>query len=264
MVLKLFANAFWLYTPGYFQKKVSYLFSNLFKHKFTKAFIAPYCLFFGLENDYLEQFESETGKSSYYSYSDFFNRRYRTAPKIEAEVVWPCEGYLCDWGAFSEKNNSVVKGQRVDLNSIFASDKKVTKDYQFLNIFLHNHNYHRVHSPLSGRITKMTSIPGNLVFLRPWFYKRKDVSYPAFRNERLVFEIVDSNNKPWYVALVGGFGVGTIETSPEISVNSQISVGQELAKFNLGSTVCIAGPFEKREAKYLQVVRVGESMEIHT
>ncbi|MGZ3692134.1 MAG: phosphatidylserine decarboxylase, partial [Pseudobdellovibrio sp.] len=209
MILKFFATLFWQYTPGYFQRLFSSLFSKFFFHQVSRIIIVPYCFLFGLTNDYIDQFESETGKVGYHSYSDFFKRKYKTPPPLEAEQVWPCEGYICDWGRFSEKNDSLVKGQKIDLNQIFNSPAETTQDYFFTNVFLHNHNYHRVHSPVSGEIKKISVIPGDLIFLRPWFYKRDDVSYPAFRNERVVFEIVDENNKSWFVALVGGFGVGT-------------------------------------------------------
>ena len=181
------------------------------------------------------------------------------APDIQAEPIWPCEGYICDWGLFSQKERSKVKGQSLDLNTIFNSENTVTKDYFFTNIFLHNHNYHRVHSPVSGKISKLTRIPGSLVFLRPWFYPRGEASTPAFRNERLIIEMLDLRGRPLYLAMVGGFGVGSIEINSDISLGTFVTVGQELAKFNLGSTVCLATPFATQIEKYLDLVNVGQT-----
>jgi phosphatidylserine decarboxylase len=261
-MIKFFANSLWFYLPGFLQKKFSYFFSRIFELKVSRFFILPYCLFFGLQGDYLEQFESDTGESNYSSYSDFFKRRYKSTIEIKSKLVWPCEGYLCDWGFFSEKNDSVVKGQKINLNSIFNSPMEVTKNYFFLNIFLHNHNYHRVHSPVAGRITKIERISGDLVFLRPWFYKRSDVSYPAFRNERVLFEITDLQNRPWYMAMVGGFGVGSIEILNEFLLGGNVLAGQEIAKFNLGSTVCLALPDGVEALDFLQTVHVGQKLEV--
>ena len=98
--------------------------------------------------------------------------------------------------------------------------------------------------------------------MRPWFYSRNDVSYPAFRNERIVFEITDSAMRPWYLALVGGFGVGTIDLNESILQNTKVLVGQEIARFNLGSTVCIASPEQIEIRDYLLKVHVGESIQI--
>ncbi|MBL7543260.1 MAG: phosphatidylserine decarboxylase [Bdellovibrionaceae bacterium] len=214
-----------------------------------------------MKSDYLEQFESETEETSYSSFSDFFLRKYKSPLKPQGKIIWPCEGYICDWGLFSEKNDSIVKGQTLDLNSIFASESTVTKDYFFINIFLHNHNYHRVHSMIEGQVTRITRVPGDLIFLRPWFYNRSDVSYPATRNERIIFEITDNQNRPWYLAMVGGFGVGTIEIAREFLNGGSVKIGQEIAKFRLGSTVCLASPDILGPNTFLQTITAGQEIE---
>lgn len=260
-MVKLFANLFWIHTPEIFQKNFSKLFSRFFELRVSRMIILPYLMFFGLNSDDLDQFESDNNESRYSSYSDFFNRKLKKKLIAESQTIWPCEGYVCDWGTFSEKNNSIVKGQKMNLNVIFQSNPDSTKDYFFTNIFLHNHNYHRVHAPVEGVITGVQRIPGDLVFLRPWFFNRADVSYPAIRNERVVFEITDNEKNVWYMALVGGFGVGTIELSKHIQVGSSVGVGEEVARFNLGSTVCLATPQKIKIQNYLQTVRVGQKLE---
>ena len=224
--------------------------------------IVPYCMLFSLDADYLNDFEPENGEAVYTSYDDFFKRKFRNGPEIQAPISWPCEGYICDWGSFNEKQNSLVKGQLFDLNKIFLSTPEQTENYFFTNIFLHNHNYHHVHAPVSGKIIKITKIPGDLIFLRPWFYQRSDVSYPALRNERVIFELLAEDNKVWYLAMVGGFGVGSIEMKKDLALGSTVQVGEEIAKFNLGSTVCLASPVKISVQKYLQTIVVGQKIEI--
>lgn len=262
-MLKFFANFIWIHTPHIFQKEFSRIFSVIFHWRISQYFIKPYCFIFDLKKDYLNQFMPASNNEAYKSYSDFFRRRLKLPPILESNTIWPCEGYLCDWGSFHEKQNSLIKGQRLDLNSVFKSEKSQTKNHFFLNVFLHNHNYHRVHSPISGTITNITRIPGDLIFLRPWFYQRKEVSYPAIRNERVVFEITDHEQRPWYLAMVGGFGVGTIELLSGILNGKSVSVGQEIAKFNLGSTVCLASPVPVLNNKFLAEVKVGQKLETH-
>jgi len=259
-MLKIFANFLWIRLPGVLQKQISNFFSKVFSLRFSRFFILPYCLVFGLSSDYLDQFESESGES-YKSYSDFFKRRYKSAFAVDDSQIWPCEGYICDWGNFSSKNQSRVKGQNLDLNEIFRSRPTDTEDYYFTNIFLHNHNYHRVHSPIDGEISNIIPISGDLIFLRPWFYRKEDVSYPAFRNERYVFEIKDKNNQAWYLAMVGGFGVGSIELESGIGKGSSVRAGQEIAKFNLGSTVCLATPVQIKIEGFLQTVHPGQKLQ---
>jgi phosphatidylserine decarboxylase len=259
-MLKWFANYFWLYAPGDFQKKVSTVFATFFKFRFSRYFIFPYGMMFGLSSEYLAQFKSYSENAKYSSFSDFFERRYKTFPTLTSKQIFPCEGYVCDWGSFSDKNSTSVKSQQIDLNTIFLSSQQLTKNYFFTNIFLHNHNYHRIHAPIAGTVLSVRRVPGVLNFLRPWFYERSDISFPAFRNERVIFEIADSDNKIWYVAMVGGFGVGTIELSVNTKVGAGVALGQELAMFKLGSTVCIASPDFLNIEKYLMPVKVGDPL----
>ena len=76
-MLRLFAVYIWIYLPGRFQKKVSSFFSFVFQAQFSKLFIVPYCLFFGLDSNYLNQFEPDSETSTYESYSDFFKINYK-------------------------------------------------------------------------------------------------------------------------------------------------------------------------------------------
>ncbi len=257
-MLRLFANFVWTKCSAVFQLRMSNVFSRLFRLRLSTFVIVPYCMALNLGPDYLNQFEPDSGERNYTSYYDFFKRRYRVPPRIDSHTVWPCEGYICDWGPFSGKNHSLVKGQKIDLNDIFLSQDETTRDHYFVNVFLHNHNYHRIHSPVDGTLLSVKRIRGELLFLRPWFYPRGDVSYPAFKNERVVFEIRDRGEKTWYLALVGGFGVGTIETHPDALVGAEVKLGQEIGSFNLGSTVCIAAPYPMQVSGYLQTIAVGE------
>ena len=259
-MLKLFANFFWTYLPGPWQKNISYGFSRFLNLKISRLLITPSCFIFNMDTDYLNQFVPETGKNYYNSYSDFFRRKYKMTPTIESPAVWPCEGYVCDWGQFSEKKESSVKGQILSLSRIFLPEWKISPSYSFLNIFLHNHNYHRIHAPVGATVKNIIHIPGDLVFLRPWFYKREDVSYPAFRNERVTIELEDVRKKSWFVTLVGGFGVGSIELLQGLEVGRNLNAGDEMAYFKLGSTICIASPYSLHLSQYLQKVFVGQKM----
>jgi phosphatidylserine decarboxylase len=261
-MVKLFANLFWLHLPGSFQKYISLCFSCLFEIKISRFFIVPYCAFFGLDADYLDQFIPDHTRGKYRSYSDFFQRKLKQPLLAQSEMIWPCEGYVCDWGNFSTKSQSTIKGQTMNLNSVFHSNSEYTKSHYFVNIFLHNHNYHRIHAPVSGVIKNIQRIPGDLVFLRPWFYRRSDVSYPSIRNERVSIEIMDVHGLSWFLSLVGGFGVGTIETNPNVLIGSHVSVGQELGLFKLGSTVCMASPYDLQPNTYLEQVRVGDGLKL--
>lgn len=260
--MKLFAIHFWTRLPVSAQKRISGLFAALFRKGWSRLLIVPYCLLMGLDGDDLAGFEPDSGQARYQSYEDFFKRRYKTFPVMRGAWVWPCEGYVCDWGRFGERALTRVKGQELPLSRIFHPWKNPAEQTYFVNIFLHNHNYHRVHAPVAGKILSLQRIPGDLVFLRPWFYSRSEVSRPAFQNERLTVEIEDRQGRSWWLSMVGGFGVGSIELTNETQVGSFVELGQELGWFNLGSTVCLASPEPLVALRYLQTVKAGESLPV--
>lgn len=248
--------------PKFAQILISRFFSLIFHCRISTVFIPIYCRFFQLKKAYLEEFRPASGANNYQSFSDFFKRRLRNPFFLIGAMIWPCEGYVCDWGEFEEKEVTNLKGECLSLPQVFGLNGKEIKDYFFTNIFLHNHNYHRIHSPIDGTVEKIHRIPGGLVFLRPWFYDGKTRSFPALCNERVVIELKDSNQKSWWLALVGGFGVGTISIEPGIFAGSKIETGRELGHFELGSTVCMATPCHLKVDHYLEEIRAGSPLPI--
>ncbi len=259
--MKCFALFYSRHVPHFLQILISKIFSVFFRLSVSKFIIPIYCKMYGLNDDYLAQFQSAqttTKEKGYLSFSDFFKRRYRTALIVAGALIWPCEGYVCDWGLVEDIEISDLKGDIVDVDEIFKTDRKSMKHHYFVNVFLHNHNYHRVHAPTDGVIRSIKTVSGGLSFLRPWLYEKESRSYPAHHNERTVFEIEDMNQKTWWVTLVGGFGVGTIKMTRETYVGALLAVGQEIAWFELGSTVCIASPYAIPVERYLQGVSAGQ------
>lgn len=204
--------------------------------------IKPYCKFNNLDEQYLNQFESASGSTNYSSFQDFFTRVYKQKPIIISEFIWPCEGLFCDYGQISQLDKINIKGDLKEVKVIFGkSASHIPDDYYFSNVFLHNNNYHRIHAPIDAEIVSIEHLPGDLVLLRPWIYKG-DPSLPAMRNERVNVTLKDEYGRKWYLSIVGGPAVGTIELNGELSVGSKINIGEELGKFLLGSTLCMAAP----------------------
>lgn len=256
--MKRFALFYSRHIPHFLQILISKIFSVFFRLRVSKIIIPTYCKMYGLDSSYLTQFKSTRSDQGYNSFSDFFKRRYRTSLIVAGALIWPCEGYVCDWGLIDDIQISDLKGDIVDVDDIFQTDRKNLKNHYFVNVFLHNHNYHRVHAPTDGVIKSIKTVSGGLSFLRPWLYDKESRSYPAHHNERTVLEIEDTNQKTWWVTLVGGFGVGTIKLTEKTQVGALLSVGQEIGWFELGSTVCIASPYVIPIERYLQSVRAGQ------
>jgi phosphatidylserine decarboxylase len=118
-------------------------------------------------------------------------------------------------------------------------------------IYLAPYNYHRIHMPLAGRLIATRYVPGRLYSVNA--ATARTVAGLFARNERVVCEF-DTALGPLALVLVGALFVGSIETvyagevnppavrggavrSLEAGLGTSFARGEELARFNMGSTV---------------------------
>ncbi|MEO1053107.1 MAG: phosphatidylserine decarboxylase [Bacteroidota bacterium] len=250
----------WGNIPSPIQRKISNVYANVYNKSFTKHLIKPYCKINYSDPSYLEKFRSASGSPNYSSFQDFFVRVYKKPPAITSETAWACEGLLCDYGKVSELDEINVKGDKRHVRTIFGEKgSEIPDGYYFSNVFLHNNNYHRIHAPVDGKIKHVEHITGDLVLLRPWIYKH-DPSLPALRNERVNVTMEDASGKNWYLSIVGGPAVGTIVMDNEAGKGREVKVGQEIGKFLLGSTFCMAAPVPLKESKLGDRVSMGDPL----
>ena len=249
----------WGNIPSPLQRKISKVYTSIYEKSYSKRWIRPYVNYYYSKENYLDAFLPPEGKTEFENFQDFFTRRFKNLPSNASDWVWPAEGLLCDHGLSETKQGSCVKGEYRTLDTIFGLSKdSLPENYHFTNVFLHNKNYHRIHAPVSGTITRIQHIPGDLVILRPWIYK-DDPSLPAFRNERYNIDITDATGKVWYLSVIGGPAVGTIELSNVVCEGAIVDKLDELALFYLGSTCCMAAPLPPRFHEVNTFVEVGAS-----
>ncbi|MDT0539667.1 phosphatidylserine decarboxylase [Croceitalea sp. P059] len=249
----------WGAIPSDIQRAISSWYAAIYNSKWSKFIIQPYIRINYRDNNYLSNFKPPNGKKEFETFQDFFTREFKLIPTNENDVVWPCEGLLCEENKVSRLRHVKVKNDLRTIDTVFGlKEKTIPKQYSFTNVFLHNKNYHRIHAPISGTITRIQHIPGDLIVLRPWIYKQNP-SLPAFRNERYNIDITDNNDTIWYLSIVGGPAVGTIELDDKITVGAQVKKLNELALFHLGSTCCMAAPVSPRFNSKNTFVALGES-----
>lgn len=247
----------WGGLPSGLQKKISAWYASNYNKPFSRRLIKPYIQINYRDKNYLSRFKPPFGKSRFETFQDFFIREFQDLPRTSSERVWPCEGLLCEMGNLSELHTARVKNDIRYIPTIFGLPKNsIPPHYTFCNIFLHNKNYHRIHAPVTGEITRIQHIPGDLLLLRPWIY-RQDPSLPAFRNERYNIDMTDDAGKKWHLSVVGGPAVGSIELSANVVVGNRIGKLEELAVFYLGSTCCIAAPYPPARHRVNCFVEVG-------
>lgn len=208
----------------------------------------------------MTRYRPGSGGDHYSSFQDFFTRRLANRLTPESDNVWPVQGYVCDFGRLGDLGPVEVKGQTCSPRAIFKNADRLVDDHFFVNIFLHNHNYHRFHAPVDGTVRKIEFQNGELTFLRPWLYPRDRVSEPALRNERVVIEIEDGEGRSWFLCFVAGMGVGGLKLADAVVVGNKISCGQEIGVFLMGSTCCMAIPRAVEGLRYMLAVDVGTSI----
>jgi phosphatidylserine decarboxylase len=247
----------WGNLPASWQRLISQVYSKIYDQSFSKYLIEPYCKFHYNDVNYLDRFKPPFNKDSYQSFQDFFIRQFVELPKPVSETVWPCEGLLCDVDYVKNISHSNVKGDISYIHDIFGlREDQLDGNSVFSNVFLHNKNYHRIHSPVHGTISRIQHIKGDLVVLRPWIYK-ENPSIPAFRNERVNIDIIDKDDNTWHMSIVGGPAVGTIELMDYVKLGNTISILDEIALFYLGSTCCMVSPAMPKHHGLNSLVEVG-------
>ena len=237
--------------------------------------------------------EAERPASAYKTIEDIFTRKLQSdARKIVGTFVSPADGIL-------EKSEPVLNGMAVQAKGInysleelvYGRGNHVPEDFNaawFVTVYLAPHNYHRVHAPFEGRVSKLRYIPGRL-----WPVNRPAVrAIPGLfcRNERLVFDFDVSKGGKAYVVMVGAMNVGRMVTplksdfvtnaarrqlgeikATELSLDSvsgERGCGDEIGTFMLGSTVVVVldakatAALLPRKIESPEVARMGQSLSV--
>ena len=206
----------------------------------------------------VDMFEAENPRpTSYPSFNAFFTRALRAdARPVAAEpdaVASPADGHISQAGYLQGGRLLQAKGRHYNLLELLAGDHRLARSFDdgaFATIYLSPRDYHRVHMPLTGRLRSMTFVPGRLLSVN----QATTVLVPDLfaRNERLIC-LFDTAAGPMAVILVGAIFVGSMETVWAGEVRGRrrepttwiyhgaerlmLRKGQELGRFNMGSTV---------------------------
>lgn len=124
----------------------------------------------------------------------------------------------------------------------------------FVTLYLAPFDYHRIHMPADGRLTRMHYIPGRLFSVNAATVR--SVPRLFVRNERVVCRF-ETPRGAMAMVLVGALNVGSIETvwAGEVAParprerrtvaydpGIRLARGEEMGRFNMGSTVILVFP----------------------
>ena len=220
----------------------------LVKRAFIRSFAKAY-------NVRLDDYERQS-LNAYESFNDFFTRELKDdARAIDSTihgVVSPADGVISQLGQIHDHKLLQAKGRHYDIGQLLANseDGSYFADGSFATVYLAPSNYHRVHMPFSGTLTKTRYVPGTLFSVNTT--TAANIPDLFARNERLVC-MFDTEYGKAAVVMVGAMIVAGIETvatgkitrTPDIQeMDHDISLvkGDELGRFYLGSTAIVILP----------------------
>lgn len=197
--------------------------------------------------------------TAYASFNAFFTRALRPdARPLCAEpdaLLCPADGAISQLGDIEAGRIFQAKGMSYTAEELLGGDPKRAKpfaDGKFATIYLSPRDYHRLHMPLAGTLRETVHVPGRLFSVNQ--ATARTVPNLFARNER-VAAIFDTEAGPMALVLVGAIFVASIETvwQGEITPPAGHTVrtwnhqdnpltlgrGQEMGRFNMGSTIVV-------------------------
>ncbi|MFC6380305.1 archaetidylserine decarboxylase [Psychrobacter glacincola] len=203
----------------------------------------------------LDEYERQS-LNAYESFNDFFTRELQdNARIIDASIngiVSPADGMISQLGQIHDHKILQAKGRDYDIGQLLAdsADGDYFADGSFATVYLAPSNYHRVHMPFDGMLTKTRYVPGTLFSVNNT--TAANVPDLFARNERLVC-LFDTAYGKAAVIMVGAMIVAGIETVAtgkiirtddiqEADHDMSLKKGDELGRFYLGSTAIVVLP----------------------
>ncbi len=195
----------------------------------------------------------------YASFNKFFTRELKSGVRpITSDnnaIACPADGAVSQAGLIEQGQIFQAKGKSFSALDLLGGNEDRAKPFEsgsFSTIYLSPRDYHRLHMPVKGTLTEMVHIPGRLFSVN----NATTNAVPGLfaRNERVAC-LFDTEFGPMALVLVGAIFVSSIETTwhgvvtpPTIeSVRTWqyqdnapvIDKGEEMGRFNMGSTIIV-------------------------
>ncbi|MBS1131411.1 MAG: Phosphatidylserine decarboxylase [Proteobacteria bacterium] len=220
--------------------------------------------------------------ASYKSFNEFFTRPLKDGarPAADADFLCPVDGAISQYGPIDRDQIFQAKGHSYSTTALVGGDRKLAEQFEngsFATLYLSPRDYHRIHMPCDGKLTRMIYVPGALFSVNPT--TARGVPGLFARNERVIC-VFESEFGSFVLTLVGATIVGSMATvwhgtinPPRPGVirewrydeqNIRLKKGQEMGRFLLGSTVVML--FPKKTLAFnpdwspSRAIRMGEQM----
>lgn len=217
---------------------------------------------------------AEPDYQKYQSFNQFFTRPLAVGARPLAEgrvIISPADGAISEMGPIEDGQILQAKGQTYTALELLGGQERLAVHFRhgtFTTIYLSPRDYHRVHAPVSGTLSDMIYVPGDLFSVNQT--TANHVPRVFARNERLI-TVFDTDIGKVAVILVGAMIVAGIETawSGQVAPPTKkritlfekhpapvvLTKGDELGRFKLGSTVIML--FEKDRIQLNSLMAAG-------
>ena len=200
--------------------------------------------------------------TSYATFNEFFTRALKDGarPLAPAALICPVDGAISQFGAMQKDQIFQAKGHHYSSTALVGGDAALATCFDggsFATLYLSPRDYHRIHMPCDGRLSRMIYVPGDLFSVNPT--TARGVPGLFARNERVVC-VFESAQGPFVLVLVGATIVGSMATvwhgvvNPprgsavrewrydDVAPPRPLRQGEEMGRFLLGSTVVMLFP----------------------
>jgi len=211
----------------------------------------------------------------YTSFNEFFTRELKAeARPIDGgndQVICPVDGAVSQIGDIHDTAIIQAKGHNYNLADLVAGDAQLVARFRngkFATLYLSPRDYHRIHMPIAGQLTRMHYVPGRLFSVNR--ITTRSVPGLFARNERVI-SVFQTAAGLLAVIMVGAIFVGSMETVWAGQITPapmrerrlwdyllpgrevRLERGAELGRFNMGSTVILL--FEPGRIEWLEQLR---------
>ena len=217
--------------------------------------------------------------SLYATFNEFFTRPLKNGarPLVPGKntLACPADGTVSVAGNINKRQIFQAKGHYYTTTELLGGDATMAALFEngkFATIYLAPKNYHRVHMPLHGLLKKMIHVPGRLFSVAPWTVRTIPGLFTS--NERVAC-LFATEAGPIAIVLVGAINVAAIETvwaglitppkGKKISdfeydhTRKILAKGDEMGRFNMGSTVILLAP---KKVEWLKKFQAGQEIKM--
>jgi phosphatidylserine decarboxylase len=203
--------------------------------------------------------EAEKPVAEYAGFDEFFTRKLRSGARpiddAPGRVVSPADGVIVESGLATAGKLIQAKGSEFDLATLLDDAQAAARleGGAYVITYLSPKDYHRVHSPVGGKVVGWRHVPGTLFSVGAASIRREPGLF--VRNERFITLIEMEGGGLVAIVMVAAVGVGhvTVSYDPEVATHrpeffraaqrhrqydqpKPIARGEELGIFHLGST----------------------------